>query len=205
MKQIISILILTFLISQNINSQKLYVWCQKEQIPTPRKQFLKGIEVDLVVFDSRILTPKSRIKCESEKIIENFTELIKATYSSAKINLLKSELYFKKPENNRITIKISISAYHSAFGANVKVGIGNVGGKFSWGVFPEGKWNALTGYSLKIYDYRDSKKEKFTHNIGKIVSRPNTGGYWTAKNILNSSYIQANQELFLFIDNSLME
>jgi len=205
MRKIICILILTFLISENTYSQKLYVWCQKEQIPTPRENFLTETEVDLVIFDSRIMTPRSRIKCESKNIIENLAKLIKLTYPSAKVNYLNSELYFKKPEKNKITIKISISAYHAAFGANVKVGIGNVGGKFSWGIIPEGKWNALTGYNLNIYDYRNENEKKFTHNIGKIVSRPNTGGYWTAKNILNSSYIQANQELFLLIDNSLME
>ena len=39
------------IISQNIHSQKLYIWCQKEQIPTPRIDFLAELEIDLVIFD----------------------------------------------------------------------------------------------------------------------------------------------------------
>ena len=205
MKKIYKLLILAMIISQNIYSQKLYVWCQKEQIPTPRIDFLSESEIDLVIFDSRIMTPKSKIECDSQTTMKNLSELIKLTYPSARINSLKTDKYFKNPEKNKITIKITISAYHAAFGGDVKIGIGSVGGLFSWGVFPEGKWNATTGYLIKIYDYRDNNKNKYSKEIGKIVSRPNTGGYRTARNILNSSYIEANKELFSFIDNSLME
>jgi hypothetical protein len=205
MKKSYIILILTMIISQNIHSQKLYIWCQKEQIPTPRIDFLAESEIDLVIFDGRVITPKSKIECDSQTTMRNLSELIRLTYPSARINLLETDKYFKNPEKNRITIKITISAYHAAFGGDVKVGIGSVGGLFSWGVFPEGKWNATTGYSIKVYDYRDDNENKFSKEIGKIVSRPNTGGYKTAKNILNSSYIEANKELFSFIDNSLME
>lgn len=193
------------IISQNIHSQKLYVWCQKEQIPTPRIDFLSESEIDLVIFDSRIITPKSKIECNAQTIMKNLSELIKLTYPSARINSLKTDDYFKNPEKNKITIKIMISAYHAAFGGDVKVGIGSVGGKFSWGIFPEGKWNAVTGYTVFIYDYTNGEKNKMTEEIGKVVSRPNTGGYRTAKNILNKAYIEANQELFSFIDRSLME
>jgi hypothetical protein len=106
---------------------------------------------------------------------------------------------------NRITIKIGISAFHAAFGADVKVGIGNVGGNFSYAAFPEGKWNAVTAYAVKIYDYRENKELKKTKEIYKIASRPNTGGYITAKNILNTTYIEANQEMLFFIDETFMK
>lgn len=206
MKKSITIFILLFLILfQNSYSQKLYVWCQKEQITVPRIEFLADSEIDLVIFDGRILTKNSRIECDSQTTMNSLSELIKLTYPSARINLLETNKYFKNAEKNKITIKIMISAYHAAFGADVKVGIGNVAGQFSWGIFPEGKWNATTGYSIRIYDYKNNDENKFSKEIGKIVSRPNTGGYRTAKNILNDSYIQANQELFSFIDNSLME
>ncbi len=121
------------------------------------------------------------------------------------INVLNSTQYYKDPLINRITIKIGISAFHAAFGADVKVGIGNVGGNFSYGIFPEGKWNAVTGYAVKIYDYRDSTEIKKTKDIFKTASRPNTGGYITAKNILNTTYIEANQELLFFVDETLMK
>jgi hypothetical protein len=183
----------------------MYVWCQKDQNPTPRSGFLENKKIDLVIFDSRILTEKSNIKCEGETIINNLVSLIKMTYPSANFNVLESEKYYQNPQENRVTIKIAISAYHAAFGADVKVGIGSTGGEFSWGIFPEGKWNSVTGYSIMIYDYSNGEKIKKTVEIGKVASRPNTGGYRTAKNILNTAYLEANQELFGFIDRSLME
>ena len=106
---------------------------------------------------------------------------------------------------NRITIKIGISAYHAAFGADVKIGIGSVGGNFSYGAFPEGKWNAITAYAVKIYDNRNNSETKKTKDIYKIASKPNLGGYITAKNILNTTYIEANQELLFFIDETFMK
>ena len=121
------------------------------------------------------------------------------------MNILNSSFYYKNPIKNRITIKIGISAYHAAFGADVKIGIGIVGGNFSYGVFPEGKWNALTAYTIKIYDNRNNLETKDIKDIYKIASRPNTGGYKTAKNILNTTYIEANQEMLFFIDETLMK
>jgi hypothetical protein len=189
----------------NLFAQKLYVWCPKEQIPTPRQGFLENDTIDLVIFDGRILTEKSKVECTSESTVFQLGDYIKKTYPSAIINHLNSSLYFKDPLKNRITIKVGISAYHAAFGADVKVGIGSVGGNFSYGVFPEGKWNAITAYAVKIYDNRNNSETKRNKDIYKIASKPNLGGYITAKNILNTTYIEANQELLFFIDETFMK
>ncbi|MFC0263382.1 hypothetical protein [Fontibacter flavus] len=205
MKKIVWFLLIMFYFNINLYSQKLYVWCQKEQSITPRKKFLSDEVVDIVVFDGRNIPPKSKVECESETVINNLIDLIVETYPSANINVRDSDDYYEKPEDNRITFKISISAFHAAFGADVKFAIGSVGGDFSWGAMPEGKWNALTGYFVSIYDYREGKSKVEKKDIGKIASRPNTGGFRTAKNILNITYIEANQELFNFIDRVLMD
>tara|TARA_R110001632_G_scaffold130461_2_gene244561 strand:+ start:63 stop:680 length:618 start_codon:yes stop_codon:yes gene_type:complete len=205
MKKIVKLTLLTLFLSTSLFSQKVYVWCQKEQIATPRTAFLENKEIDLVLFDTRVITTNSKVECESEIIIENLTNLIRKTYPSANFNVLGSDRFYQNPEDNRLTIKIAISAYHAAFGADVKVGIGSSNGKFAWGIFPEGKWNAVAGYSVMIYNYENGMKERITEEFGQIISRPNTGGYRTAKNILNSAYIQVNQELFTFIDRSLMQ
>lgn len=198
-------LIFLLLISGNLVAQKLYVWCPEEQLITPRPGFLSKDTVDLVIFDGRILTDKSKIECTSENTILQLEEFIKKTYPSAVMNTLNSSFYYKDPLKNRITIKIGISAYHAAFGADVKIGIGVVGGNFSYGLFPEGKWNAVTAYAVKIYDNRNNLETKKTKDIYKIASRLNTGGYKTAKNILNTTFIEANQEMLFFIDETLMK
>lgn len=197
--------VLLWLVSGNLFSQKLYVWCPKEQIPSPRQGFLNKDTIDIVVFDGRILTEKSKVECTSENTIFQLAEFIKKTYPSAVVNILNSSSYFKDSPRNRITIKIGISAYHAAFGADVKVGIGNVGGNFSYGLMPEGKWNAITAYAVKIYDNRNNYEIIKTKNICKTASNPNMGGYTTAKNILNMTYIEANQEMLFFIDETFMK
>lgn len=199
------LVILSVLITNVSFAQKLYIWCPEELTTTPRQGFLDKNTIDLAVFDGRILTPKSRVKCTPENTIKQFTEYIKRSYPSAIINTLSADQYYNNPVTDRITIKISISAYHAAFGADVKLGIGNVNGNFSYAVFPEGKWNAITSYAVKIYDYRKGKEIKKTKEIYKTASKPNIGGYLTAKNILNTTYLEATQELLLFIDDTLME
>lgn len=196
------LLIVLLLMTSNLFAQKLYVWCPKEQIAAPRQGFLEKDTVDLVIFDGRIMTKRSKIKCSSENTIQQLADFIKMTYPSAVINILNSNNYHKDPVKNRITIKIGISAYHAAFGTDVKVGIGSVGGNFSYGAIPSGKWNAVTAYALRTYDLRNNNEVKEVKDIYKITSRPNIGGYRTAKKILNTAYIEANQEMLFFIDET---
>lgn len=194
-----------FLISSVAFSQKLYVWCPKDQMITSRTGFLEDQEIDIVVFDGRLLTKNSKVECSPEETVIRLQEFIRETYPSARVNLLESSSYFKDPVKNRITIKVGVAAFHAAFGADIKVGIGSIGGSFAWGIIPEGKWNALTGYSVSIYDYRENQEQKFTKEIAKVASKSNTGGYITAKNILNRTFMEANQELLFFIDNTFMK
>ena len=200
-------LLTTFLITIYSFSygQKLYVWCPEEQIVKKRKGFLGNQEINLVVFDGRTIPQKSKVECESGNVVEALSNYIKKAYPSAKINFLTDEAYYKKPEINKITIKVAISAYHVGFGADISVGIGSVGGHFSYGIFPKGEWNGLTSYYAQIFDYRNGVDKKSQKEISEIASKPNMWGYKTAKTCLNTTYIQASQTLLFFIDNSLME
>jgi hypothetical protein len=206
-KQMKRVVILTVLLilTSNVMGQKLYIWCPHEQKAIPRQGFLVNDTIDLVFFDGRIISDKSKIDCTSEKLINDLQRFVRDSYSSAYINFLNKEDFFKNPELNRITIKIGITAYHAAFGADIKIGIGSIGGNFSYGVIPEGKWNGMTGYSVKIYDHRNNAETKETKDIYKIASKPNMLGYKSARDCLNTSYIEATQELLLFIDEILMK
>jgi hypothetical protein len=199
------VLFMLLLFSGNLLSQKLYVWCPKDQLVKPRQGFLEKDTIDLAIFDGRIFTKNSKVECTPENTIAQLAEFIQKTYPSAVMNVLTAGAYYKDPIKNRITVKIGISAYHAAFGADVKVGIGSVGGNFSYGVFPEGKWNAVTAFAVKVYDYRNNQETKKTKDIYKIASKPNMGGYMTAKNILNTTYIEACQDMMFFVDESLMK
>ena len=145
------------------------------------------------------------MECDGENVVKALSDYVKKAYPSTTINFLNNEAYYKKPENGKTTIKVAISAYHAGFGVDILVGIGNVGGNFSYGVFPKGEWNALTSYYVQIFDYRKEPDKKFQKEISEMASKPNMWGYKSAKTCLNTTYIQANQKLLFFIDNSLME
>ena len=181
------------------------MWCPKEQLAKPREGFLKNDTIDLIIFDGRILTDKSKVECTSENTIIELEKILKQNYPSVFFNILNSKDYYNDAKPNRITVKIGIIAYHAAFGVDIKVGIGSIGGNFSYGVIPEGKWNGMTAYSIKFYDYRNNLETKKTKDISEISSKPNLLGYKSAKDCLNTSYMEANHEMLFFFDDTLMK
>jgi hypothetical protein len=158
----ITLIISLLALASNSFGQKLYVWCPEEQLAAPRQGFLQNDTIDLVIFDGRILTKKSKVECTSENTIKAIGEIIKQNYPSAFINFISTNDFYKESKLNRITIKISIIAYHAGFGSDIKVGIGSFGGSFSYGVIPEGKWNGITAYSIKVYDKRNNGEIKIS-------------------------------------------
>jgi len=202
-----NILILICLLALTSNSfgQKLYVWCPNEQLTTPRQGFLQNDTIDLVIFDSRVFTAKSKVECTSENTIYELQKIFKQTYPSAVINILSTSDYYKDPKPNRITFKINISAYYVALGSDIKSVMGTFGGEYSYGMIVDETWNAITAYTVKIYDYRNNLEIKTTKDIFKISSKSNFWGKIDAKDCLNASYIDANKEMLLFIDDTLIK
>ena len=168
---------------------------------SPRIGFLKDVTVDLGIFDGRI------DKEYSNELVNQITNQLNRTYPSIKFNILRVDEFYKDPISDGITIKISIMTYDAGFGADIKVmTVGTFGGDFGYGVFPDGKWNGVTGFSINIYDNRNpNDAKKFSKNIGKAVSLPNLYGYKTAKKALDDSYKESMQGLLFYIDNSLMK
>ena len=198
-------LLLVFVIacsSSFIQAQKLYTWCPSQAPIAPRGGFLKGQQINLVFFDARAFTKKSKVECESQQFLDEITSTIKRAYPSAEIKVLGSDSYWEDAAPNTVTMKIAISAHHAAFGANVSVGIGSVGGEFSWGVMPEGKWNALTGFRVELIDNRNQSRTT-QRVIQKMESRPNMGGYRTARNALDVTFSGAIGDMVFLIDEAL--
>jgi len=194
----VSFAIIAFIVANyGCTTKKIYV--PKQMAVSTRTGFLNKETVDLAIFDGR--TDKEK----SVELINEIANQIIKTYPSASFNLIEESKFYSDAQLNRITIKIAIATYLSGFGRNITVGIGSVGGQFSYGVIPEGKWNGITAFAVNIYDYRKNAGTKFTKDIGKLVSKPNLWGYKTAKSALNESYQAAMQELLFFIDNSLMK
>jgi len=180
MKKLFSLILLTIFL-KNADAQKMYIWCPNKLVASPRTEQLKNIEINLLINDTRILTEKSKNECTSDELTNSLFTLIKATYPSATINKLTDGK--KKIEDGKIFIEINITAYYATFTTPM--------------------WFAQTGYSVKITDSRNGSKKDYSQDIQKEKKFFNVGGYGTAKNNLNKSYMEANMDLLSLLADKL--
>ncbi len=166
---------------------------------TPRTGFLANEQIDIVFFDSRTE------KAQSEEVQNSILEHLRKTYPAASFQKINSSEYFSSPENGKITLKINIAGYNAGFGVESTSGIGSINGQpFVFSGVADGKWNGLTGLGVMLYDYRDGE-DKYSNEISDVTSKPNTGGYSTARNALQTSFQNVLNSLASFLDQSLME
>jgi hypothetical protein len=185
------------------SAQRIYVWCPPETGLSSPNDKLKGFNINVVISDTRTIIDTTKVECSSQNLIDIIANTVVSTYPSAIINILDSSQYKQAGEENKITIKIAISAYHSASGTDVSTAIGNPEGNFNWGILPKNKWNSVAGFHVVIDDYRTDEHKTLTRNIANIVSRPNIGGSLTAKKALYEAYREANKELLYFIETTI--
>lgn len=205
MKKLLLSILFLITVANAVFAQKLYVWEPKPQSVSQRPFYTESDTIDVVMYDGRIFSKKSKIECTSEELIESIYDVLKQAYGKATICLMNSSEYNKKPLPGHVTIKIGIAAYGAGFGTDVSVGIGSVGGSFSYGVFPKGKWNAVTSFLVRVYDKRNGQVRSSEKSISHTDSKSNMLGYSSAKKALNNTYMSSISELLLAIDNGLME
>lgn len=166
---------------------------------TPRSGFLKNEEIDVVFFDSRSEKEKSK------EVQNSILSYLHKTYPSTSFQRLENSKYFSSPSENKITLKINLAGYNAGFGVKSTSGIGTINGQpFVFNGVSDGKWNGLTGIQVNLYDYRSGEK-KYSKKISDVVSKPNTGGYSTARKALQTSFQNVMNSLASFLDQSLME
>jgi uncharacterized lipoprotein YajG len=189
--------LIAFFIITSCATSKSYA--PKETSTTPRNGFLKNEKISLVFFDSR------NEKQNSKEIKMAIKRHLARSYPSANINLQDNSKYFLDSQTGIIIIKINIAGYNAGFGTESTSGIGSVNGKtFVFNGVADGKWNGITGISVNLYDNRNSQSKKYTKRISNVVTKPNTGGYSTARKALQQSFQNVMNNLDSFIDQSLM-
>jgi hypothetical protein len=191
MKQFIFSLVALSLIHTGF-SQKLFVWCPNVQEIEPRRGYSNEDTINLAISDDRIIPADSRVKCKGGDILSSLAGVFKKAYPSAVIEVIDTKGPFSDSIPNRITIKIAISAYQASFMIPNDAGTK---------LIPMGQWTGITEYLVMIYDNRQGKRGKTDTSISKISSKPNLWGYKTARNCLNTSFMQANEELLSLIDS----
>jgi len=202
MNKKILLLVVCLFISVSTFAQKIFVWCPPSTEIGTANEKMKSLNVDVVIADFRKITDTTRVECSSEDLIAIIANTITTSYPSAIINILDTNQFKSPAKKNKITIRVAISAYHSAPGNDASDAIGKPTESFSWGALPKNKWNSVAGFYVVIEDYRADNIKTLTRNIANIVSRPNIGGSLTAKKALFEAYKEANRELLYFIDNT---
>ncbi|QNL50386.1 hypothetical protein H8S90_01795 [Olivibacter sp. SDN3] len=192
--------VLIFSLQQAV-AQKIFVWCPPSAELTPNNDKLKGLNINIVLSDARIITDSTRVECSSQDLLDIVANTIVTNYPAAIINILDTNQYRAEAQKEKITVRIGVSAYHSASGNDVSTAIGNAGGNFNWGALPKNKWNSVAGFHVVIEDYRTNELKTLTRDIANIVSRPNIGGALTAKKALFEAYKEAHRELLYFIES----
>lgn len=185
-------------------AQKLYVWLPVIEDFVQHPLFEATDTVDIIIFDGRNVPSKSKVECSSEDFIAYPVKDIQHTYEGTTFNVLTATMYFKDTEDGHVTIKVGIAAYQAGFGADLDIAIGSVGGNFSYGVSPKGRWNGITSFLVKVTDKRNGNAEEKEKEVVSQVEKSNMLGYKTAKQCLNESYTKAFSQLVFFVDSVLM-
>lgn len=189
----------------NISAQKLYIWKPSMEDIAQRGYLSLSDTIDIVLYDGRAVPKESKVECSSEELMNEIVNNLKTAYAGATCIVYPPSSYHKKPLSNHITIKIGISAYQAGFGDDVEVGVGREAIGVLFGSIPKTRWNALTAMNVIIYDKRNGREVKQTKTIQHGLSKHNTWGYKTSRGALHETYVHTMIELFLLIDNSLME
>jgi len=175
------------------------IYAPSETSTTPRTGFLTNEQIDVIFFDSR--TEKE----QSEEIKNSIVDHLRKTYPDARFQKLDDSEYFATAERGKITLKINIAGYNAGFGVESTSGIGSINGQpFVFSGVSDGRWNGLTGIAVMLYDYRDGE-ERYSNEISDVESRPNVGGYSTARAALQTSFQNVMNGLASFIDQNLIE
>lgn len=184
-----------------LSAQKLYVWLPETNNTAKHPVFEQTDTVDIVFLDGRNFPNKSKMECTSEEFVDYLLKDLQNAYLGATFNILPTQYYYKPPINNHVSIKIGIAAYHAGFGADIDIAIGVVGGNFAYGITPKGKWNGITSLYVKVSDMRNNANNVKEKEVFSTISKPNMGGYKTARKCLNESYTQAFSQMVFFIDS----
>lgn len=183
-------------------AQKIYIWCPESFEVKPRTELVMNDTIDVIFFDGRSVPKKNKIECSTTELFQTIFSQIKTTYPSVIFNLLPEAEYYKKHVNeDGVTLKIGVAAYHAGFGTDISGAIGTVGGQFTTMLIPKGQWNAVTAYYVQIY--RDGKS--IVKEISNLASKPNIWGYKSARTALNETYNKSNQEMLFFLDQEFMK
>jgi len=186
-----------FILFVSCSTSKTYA--PSETSTTPRAGFLVNQQIDIVFFDSRTK------KAQSEEVKKSIVDHLRKTYPGARFQKLDNSEYFATPESGKVTIKINIAGYNAGFGVESTSGIGMINGQpFVFSGVSDGQWNGLTGIAVMLYDYREGE-ERYSNEISDVESRPNVGGYATARAALQTSFQNVMLGLASFIDQNLME
>jgi hypothetical protein len=163
----------------------------------PRTGMLVGATLLLGIYDARPDTARFGV------IAGAVANAIQSAYPTATVRVLPPSEVHRESADAAVTVRVALAAHAADFGRKVVPAVGLVGGTFVLGVIPEGKWNGLSGFVVTVFDKRNGPASPKSQSLSKLVSKPNTWGYRTARAALDEAFSANLQELLLYLDSSL--
>lgn len=185
-------------------SQKYFIVCPDTFAVNPKAGFLADKEINVVFFDNRILPEKVKNECTTDAITNAIFTALEKEYPSAKFHLLSSDLFYKNPDTNKVTLKISLKAYGYALKTDIAAITGVSGVPKLTGMSSSNSWNSITALDVTLYDYDNAQKNKVANSIVKPVSKSNIWGKKDGEKALNDSFEQAFQDITSMVDKEFM-
>ena len=164
---------------------------------TARVGMLRDTRVAVGIYDARPDT------AGFASVARTIGDALRRAYPDASVILLPAESVHADAQDDGITIRIALAAHVADFGTKVTMAIGTVGGLFVLGAVPEGRWNGVSGFVVTVMDRRSGSYEPETQVVSKVISKPNTRGYRTAREALEEAFQGSITELLLLLDVAL--
>jgi hypothetical protein len=183
MKSIILLVTFSALVTYSVCAQKVYIGCPTQIDTKPNAGFLNKQAVDLVIVDSRTIPSDAKIECQGSDVKQVLENFLRSEFPSCKITLLPDTLSTSNPKGIKITI--GITAYQASLNKS--------------------EWTGSVNYQVTISDNRNKRVKKIAETISNDTTRPNILGYKAAKKCLFTSFDKSNQDLLLFIEDSLKD
>lgn len=166
----------------------------QELKPHPRRGFLAGDTIQLIVVDGR------RITDDFDKVPTFLNSVLHDAYPDAVVLLGGDSLFYKPARPGAITVRVQVLGYNRGFGIEAGAGIGIVGGTVLPLVFPQGKWNGASALAITTFDKRSGRDSKQTTTISKVVSKANTWGSRSGTQAMRESLSEAANALLNYLD-----
>ncbi len=173
--------ILFFICMHALHAQKTYVW-YPSRIPEFEldSQSFKDLVIDVIIKDTRVIPPRSKVYCSPEELEKAVLELLTLNFPHSKVN--KIEESNSANSSARVVVTITLKSYFAKFSSPL--------------------WYGQTGFEVKVTNRFLESNQTESKEIEWITRENNWWGYKSARKALQYAFDLAAEDLVNFISQT---